>query len=98
MQGLSANLTNTAAIITQLQDFSAFLDALDPAAASYAALPSPKSTVLAQAQDSITVLVDDITSVSPRAPPTALPLRDQQVFFAEPYTTHWVFAWNKARC
>lgn len=86
-QGLSANLTNTASIITQLQDFSAYLDALDPAAASYAALPNPKSTVLAEAQDSITGLVDDISSVPPRAHPTAFPLLAQHVSFAKPYTT-----------
>lgn len=63
MQGLAANLTGTANIITQLQDFTPYLSALDPAADSYAALPNPKSSVLTDAETSISQLVGEITSV-----------------------------------
>jgi len=69
MQALSDSINATATTVSGIPDFSPYLDGLDPAANAYAALPTPKSRVLTDAEASITDLVDNISNASVVSPP-----------------------------
>lgn len=69
MQALSDSINATATTVSGIPDFSPYLDGLDPAANAYAALPTPKSQVLTDAEASITDLVDKISDASVPLPP-----------------------------
>lgn len=63
-QALASSINDTANTVAGLPDFAPYLSALDAPASACAALPPPKSKVLTDAEDAITSLIENISSVS----------------------------------